>query len=484
MKKLKNGLLSLLTVSLILPLNSLGQVKEIPVTTSSKEALKYFLDGRDKFENIEFVAAASLFDKAITADPGFALAYLYRSQSGGGYTVFRQNIDKANNLAGKVSEGEKQEILYLKAQADGNGSKQKETLDWLLSNFPSDKRVQVLAGQYYYFINDFSASLEHFTKATEIDKNYAFAFNMIGYNQSSLNNYPDAEKAFQTYIRLDPDKGNPYDSYGELLLKMGKYDESIVQYKKAVEKDPLNFANSLSGIGNNYVFKGDYESARKYYQENYVKAPDVSGKLAAIFSKAISFVYEGNIDKSLSTFEEYRVLAEKENRPLNIINSYNTCGLILSETGKPAEGKKYFDKADELIEKSNLPEATKENLKTTSMMNHLYSLTAMKELDKAKAILDNCRQKVESRKNPTEEMMFNSVTGYYYLQNGNWDNAIGNLSKADKESPLNWYYTAVAYTKKGDKDNAQKLFDKVSSCNVPSLELAVVRNRAKEGMKN
>jgi tetratricopeptide (TPR) repeat protein len=484
MKKLRNGLLSILTVSLIFPVNLYSQGKEIPVTTTSKEALKYFLDGRDKFENIEFLAAASLFDKAITADPGFAMAYLYRSQSGGGYNVFRQNIDKASSLTDKVSEGEKQEVLFLKSQADGDGPKQKASLDWLLTNFPADKRVQILAGNYYYFINDFSASLEHFTKATELDKNYAFAYNMIGYNQSSLNNFPEAEKAFQTYIRLVPDKGNPYDSYGELLLKMGKYDESIVQYKKAVEKDPLNFANSLSGIGNNYVFKGDYESARKYYQENYDKASDVSGKLASVYSKAISYVYEGNIDKALNTFEEYRSLAEKENRTLNIINSYNTCGFILSETGKPAEGKKYFEKADELIDKSNLSEATKENLKTASMMNHLYNLTAMKELDKAKALLDNCRQKVESRKNPTEEMMFNSVTGYYYLQNGNWDNAIGNLSKADKESPLNWYYTAVAYDKKGDKDNAKKLFAKVTSCNVPSLELAIVKNRAKEGMKN
>ena len=39
-------------------------------------------------------------------------------------------------------------------------------------------------------------------------------------------NYADAEKAFQKYIELIPKDPNPYDSYAELLLKMGRFDDS------------------------------------------------------------------------------------------------------------------------------------------------------------------------------------------------------------------------------------------------------------------
>ena len=132
MKTLKYCLFVMI-VFMIVPLNLLAQVKEIPVTTSSKEALNFFLEGRDKLESGQNPAEAiSLFEKAIQKDPDFARAYLYRSQSGGGYNIFRQNLDKAVSLISKVSEGEKLEILYTQASADGNGQKQKEYLDQLL----------------------------------------------------------------------------------------------------------------------------------------------------------------------------------------------------------------------------------------------------------------------------------------------------------------------------------------------------------------
>jgi tetratricopeptide (TPR) repeat protein len=482
MKTLKYGLFVLI-VFMIVPLNLLAQNKEVPVSTSSKEALKLFLDGRDKFDENEFVAAASLFDKAIQKDPNFAIAYLYRAQSGGGYNVFRQNLDKAISLVGKVSDGEKLVIQYYQAYADGNGQKQKELLDKLLASFPSDKRNQIGAGMYFYNINDFSNALKHFLKAAELDKNYASAYNMIGYCQSALNNYPEAEKAFQTYIKLIPDRGNPYDSYGELLLKMGKYDESIAQYKKAFEKDPTNFVSSLGGIGDNYIFKEDYETARKYYQDYYDKVPGTTGKLTALYLKATSYVHEGKIENAIKTFDEYRILAEKETLIPNVINSYGNQCYILAETGSPGEALKYYDKAIDLIGKSKLPEAAKENLNTSWMMSHLYLLTVNGELDKASAELEKCRQKVESRKNPGEEMGLNSSIGFLESRKGNYDKAIEYFSKAGKEDPWVWYNTAVAYNKKGDRQNALKLFEKISKWNVNSMDLAVVRKHSIEELK-
>ena len=456
---------------------------EIPITTSSKEALKFFIDGRDKFENIEFVAAASFFDKTIQTDPNFAMAYLYRSWSGGGSNIFRQNLDKAVSLIDKVSDGEKNEILYNQAQADGNGQKQKEYLDQLLISFPSDKRVHLLAGQYYYSLNDYSNALMHYTKVTELDKDFAPTYNMIGYCQSALNNYEEAEKAFQTYIKLIPNNANPYDSYAELLLKMGKYDESIEQYKKAVEIDPVNFVGSLGGIGDNYIFKGDYESARKYYQDYFDQASVINGKLTALFSIATSFVYEDKIENALETFQEYRALAEKENLTTNVINSYVFEGFIVTEAGNPAEGLNYMEKAVELVGESQLSEPVRENLITATTMIHFYALTANNELEKASVEAEKCQARIESRKNLGEEMQLNSFLAFNEIKKGDYDKAIEYLTKADTEDPWNWYYTAVAYNKKGEKQNALKLFEKITQWNVNSLSLALVRKHAMEELK-
>jgi tetratricopeptide (TPR) repeat protein len=483
MKTLKYCLYLLLTFVFIVPLDLLAQVKEVPVTTSSKEALNNFLSGRDKVENMQTVQAASLLDAAIQQDPSFALAYLYRSQLGGGYNIFRQNLDKAISLEGKVSDGEKQMISFFRASAEGNDQLQKESLNKLLASYPDDKRVQAMTGEYYYGINDFQAALIYLKKATDIDVNFAPAYNMIGYCQSALNNYPEAEKAFQTYIRLVPDNPNPYDSYAELLLKLGKYDESITQYKKALEKDP-QFATSLSGIGNNYVFKGDYEAARKCYQQYSDNSVTTTGKLDALFLKALTYIHEGNSEEAVKTFNDYRALAEKENLPTNTINSYAFQGFTATESGNPAEGMKYFEKAEDLISRSNLPEATRENLSTRAMLWRFYSLTQNNDLDNAQALFNECKTKIESRKNPNEVMFLNSLQGLFEIKKGDYDKALTYFAQADNQDPWTWYFSAVAYSKKGDKQNSAMLFNKVTKWNVNSLNLAFVRNHAKEELKS
>ena len=50
---------------------------------------------------------------------------------------------------------------------------------------------------------------------------------MLGYAYRQEGDYANAEQAFKKYIELIPNDPNPYDSYAELLLKMGKFDESI-----------------------------------------------------------------------------------------------------------------------------------------------------------------------------------------------------------------------------------------------------------------
>jgi len=483
MKTRKIGPYIVWIIFLVFTLNTMAQVKEVPITTSSKEALEYFILGRDNSEKGEVDSAALLFDKAIQKDPDFAMAYLWRSWSGGGYNVWRQNLDKAVSLVDKVSPGEKLVILEAQASSDGNGQKQKEYLEQILKAYPSDKRVQVFVGNdYFYSKNDFPSALKHYKKAAELDNNYAAAYNMIGLTQSSLENYKEAEEAFLKYIKLNPNHADPYDSYAFLLLKSGRYDESIAQYKLALERNPA-YSYSLSGIGNNYIFKGDYESARKYYQECFDKASLIDWKFGALYFKSTSYIYEGKIEKAINTYDEYRALGEKENLVPNTIDPYFSQGFILVETGNPAEGMKYYEKANDLIEKSKLPEADKENYITSSMMWHIYFLAANGELVKATNEAEKVRLKVESRKNPGEEMFLNVVLGYLEFKKGNYDKAIQYLSKGWKESPWIWYYTAVAYQKKGDQANESKLLEKITKWNVNGIDLALVRKRASDELK-
>ena len=229
-------------------------------------------------------------------------------------------MEKAKSLAEKVSEGEKLLINYYQADMDFNRPEQKACVDKLLIMFPKDKRVKMMAAEYSGAIGDNKSSIYYAKQVTEIDSEYAPVYNFLGYAYFGEENFEAAEKDFKKYIQLVPNMPNPYDSYAELLLKMGRYDESIVQYQKAYDTDN-QFIGSLVGIGNNYVFKGDFTKAREYYRLYYDNAMRVTEKLGALYWDALSFLYENKLDEAISKFAECQSLAQKENQPLYFIYS-------------------------------------------------------------------------------------------------------------------------------------------------------------------
>jgi tetratricopeptide (TPR) repeat protein len=478
MKTLRLVFSIVLFVLSALPFQLGAQNKEMPITTSSKEALDYFLQGRDELENFKNTVAAGLFDKAIEADTNFAMAYLYRSLAGGGLEVRMSNLEEASARAKNVSEAEQNFIAMIQTAYAGNSYQQKVYLDKLIAEFPFDKRLRIEAGNYYFnTTKDYQHSLEQFSKSAELDALFAPAYNAIGYTQLKLNNYDEAANAFQNYIKLTPNSPNGYDSYAELLLTMGMYDKSIAQYKKALEFDP-DFSYSLVGLGNNYVFLGDYDTARKYYRQYYDNAPAPGARYDALNLEAISYVHEGKIEKALSVYHQYCDLAKKENDAYHAVMGLANQGMIYAECGNPQEGMKHYDEAIELLWKSDMNEMVKQNLMITSNLWHFYALSANGEFKKAETDEKVCMQNAKKRNDPQEMAFLNSVCGYLDYRRGEVEEAIRHFSKADQEDPMSLYYTALCHQKTGDLTYATRLYQKISSINTNSLNLALVRNKA------
>ena len=471
------GPLCALLLLLLSPTGALAQKGEMSFTTKSSEALKLFHEGRDKLENVEGPAAASLFDRAIQADPDFAMVYLFRAQSGGGFQVFRQNLAKAVDLSAKASPGEREWILFAQAQADNNAAQAKAHLDKLLTLFPNDKRVNLLAGNYYRGQSNEQMAIQAFTKATQLDKNYAAAYNQLGYSLSAQGDYKKAETAFQDYIRLRPNSPNPYDSYAELLLKLGRYDESIAQYRKALEKDPA-FGGSLAGIGNNYIFKRDYEKARQSYQEQFDRAPNLNQKIGAMNLMIASYVHEGKTADAVQTAERLAKFAEEHKQIQPAAGAHSTAAFILLEAGKFEEAAKHLAEADRLRDDPSLPERVRENNRIGKMSNHAYLLMAQGKFEEAKVQLEELSKFISTRNNPLEQRRHNELMGMLELKQGNHAKALEHFAKADPEDPYVWYYTAQAYEGKGDKQNAKMLYRRIADWNQNDTGYAVVRPRA------
>lgn len=78
---------------------------------------------------------------------------------------------------------------------------------------------------------------------TEEQRNYNFSenqLNNLGYYYLNKNENDIAIAIFKINVDAFPNSSNVYDSYGEALLKKGKSEEAIENYKKSVELNPGN----------------------------------------------------------------------------------------------------------------------------------------------------------------------------------------------------------------------------------------------------
>jgi tetratricopeptide (TPR) repeat protein len=475
MKQIKTKLAFIVTI-LMLIVTSCTKNTEIPITTSSDEALKLFLDGRNRSELLEFGTSAKYFDQAIEKDDNFALAHLYRYRYG---TVdFENNIEhleKAVELTDEVSEGEKYLILYQKAQFDGDGAKRKEYLDKLLELFPSDKRVQHIAGSYFRSIErDNETALKYFNQAIKIDKNFAPAYNLVGYLNMDLGNYDKAEKVFKKQIELIPKHPNPYDSYGEFLQKVGKYDESIEQYNKAFETDKT-FITAILRVGDNYVLKCEYDTAREYYLQQYDLADEFWDKVGALYQIASSYVIESKIEEAINVFTKYRDLAEENNNINGILDSYQSEGFVLAMTGRTDKGLKLYQQALKIATQTDASEPLKTSRIISAKFSECQGLLYNNNLEEALVKIEELQKITDERELPNATRWINLLNGILQDKKGNFKQAVEFYSKSWPDISMVKYHIANAYRKMGDKKKANQITEELKNWNKVDLNYAMVK---------
>src|SRR6266508_6319989 len=372
---------------------------KIPVTTASADAKTEFLQGRDLAERLVITDSIAHFEKAASLDPTFALAELNLANSAPTGKEFFEHLNKAVSLADKASNGEKLLILATEAGANNNAVKQKEYLDQLVAAYPNDERAHFNLGGYYFGQQDMPQAIEHYKKATELNPTYSTAFNILGYAYRQNADYANAETAFKKYIELIPKDPNPYDSYAELLLKMGRFDESIAQYQKALAIDS-NFINSHQGIAAALMYQGKPDEAAAELQKITDKARSDAERRTALFALTVVDVDSGKMDKALAEVDKQYTLGEKTNDIPAMTGDLQLKGNIMLEMGKPDEARALFERGLKMTEDSNLSQEIKDNAK----LFHHYNLTrvalAKKDLATAKTEAESFRKGTETLKNP------------------------------------------------------------------------------------
>jgi tetratricopeptide (TPR) repeat protein len=454
---------------------------KIPITTSSAEAKAEYEQGRTLVDNLKITDSAAHFQKAVELDPSFALAELALANSSPTGTAFFEHLNKAVALADKASNGEKLMILAAQAGANADVKGQKAHLDELVAAYPNDERAHFALGTFDFGQNQIPPAIEEFQKATTLNPTYASAFNLLGYSYRQNVNYPEAEKAFQRYIELIPKDPNPYDSYAELLLKMGRFDDAIAQYRKALEIDP-NFINAHQGIAMALLYQGKTDQAAAELANIDKKARTDGEKRTGLFALYVVHVDSGKLQKALEDAQAQYTLGEKTNDVGAMSFDKGLMGTIYLEMGKPDQAKKEYEGGVALVQASNLSQGIKDNSNLALHYNLARVAVAKKDFATAKKEADAFRAGAETSKNPNQLQNSHELDGIIALAEKDYDTAITELGRANPQNPQDMYRICVAFQGKGDGAKATEYCTKAADFNsLPNQNYAWVRAKAKAG---
>ena len=91
---------------------------------------------------------------------------------------------------------------------------------------------------------EYDEAIDEFTKAIEIDPNYAEAYNNRGLAYYYTWEYDLAVADYDKAIEIDPDYADAYNNRGNAYADNGQYDLAIADYDRAIEIDPKTLGST------------------------------------------------------------------------------------------------------------------------------------------------------------------------------------------------------------------------------------------------
>jgi tetratricopeptide (TPR) repeat protein len=452
----------------------------VPITTASTEARRLYLEGRARSEQLRAHDGRELYGRAAASDPSFAMAHYQLAANAATARDFFEHMKQASALVGRVSEGERLMILALEAGGNADPAKALDYTRQLVAKYPEDERAHVLLGNALFGRQEYDSAIREYRAAVELDPRFSPADNQLGYAYRALERYDDAEGAFLKYIELIPGDPNPYDSYAELLMKTGRFDESVAQYRKALSVDP-HFTPSRVGIASNRMYQGRHAEGAALMDELYRKARDDADRRTALFTKGVILVDAGKTDAALREIEREYALDARLADTANMSGDAQLLGNMLLNAGRTADASRRFAQALELVERSSLSDDVKQDTRLADHFNRARVALAGGDLAAARLEAKAYADGAAARRNNFRVKQAHGLTGSIALRQERFVEALAELDQGNQQDPQVVYWAALAWRGKGDAARAKETAARAANAHVlPLITYAFIRRDAKQ----
>jgi len=448
------------------------------MTTSSPEALKYYIEGRRFHLALKYDQAIAYMEKAVEIDPEFAMAYrqMASAQNNSGHPVeARKYLKKALELSTRLPDNEK---LYIEANVfylDEDYAKQIELLERLAKTYPGQLSVHVSLTDAYERVGNIDKAMEHGEFAIQSGKTAMAVGNLAEiYMDKGL--YQKAEDVCRSFLKDIEDNAYVHWMLGCSYLCRRQFDLAAAEAGKAYLLDPKNHKGGEGWI---LLLKDDFAGAEK------ILGADAQGLL---------FLAQGKIQENLAlaqrNLEKSKGDKEKER------DAYGGLADALYRAGRLEDAYQAFNQYLRLSAEyrkaageSGLPYLPSQE--KFELFNKGAFQAELKSFEEAKKIAEELRSLIEKGINTKELRMYEDILGWIELGKKDYRQAVDLFSRAC--SRLNFeswgapdsyeqagYFNdlARALYESGDLDKARQEYEKITQLTTGRLYAGAIYARA------
>ena len=126
-----------------------------------------------------------------------------------------------------------------KAFLSGRLMPARELLQMVIEEHPGRISALCKLGIINLKLDDPSAALNTFRRASELDSNNPYARRMLGYSMMTMGDLDGAESQLKDAIQLAPGDALSYMALGNITYRLGRFGEAEAYFKSAISADPM-----------------------------------------------------------------------------------------------------------------------------------------------------------------------------------------------------------------------------------------------------